>query len=222
MFSLAAQEILTCSVAKGDLLWAYISHSSELGGALLGGAAPAPGALRKMKADHSPFPSCSKVIIEGSVQFSSVTQLCLTLFDPMDCSTPGLPVHHHLLDLAQTHGHRAGDATKPSHPLSSPSPLPSIFPRISMFSNVSVLPIKWPKYWTFSFSIISSNKYSGLIFFNKKRSLCSPRDSRVFFNTTAEKHQLFSVPLTLWSNSQHPHMTTGKTIALTTQTFVGN
>ena len=68
MFSLAAQEILTCSVAKGDLLWAYISHSSELSGALLGGTAPAPGALRKMKADHSPFPSFSKVIIEGSVQ----------------------------------------------------------------------------------------------------------------------------------------------------------
>ena len=57
-----------------------------------------------------------------SVQFSSVTQLCPTLCDPMDCSTPGLPVHHHLLEFAQTHAHRVSDAIQPSHPLSSPSP----------------------------------------------------------------------------------------------------
>ena len=57
----------------------------------------------------------------SSVQFSSVTQLCLTLCDPMNCSTPGLPVHHQLLEFTQTHIHRVGDAIQPSHPLSSPS-----------------------------------------------------------------------------------------------------
>ena len=59
---------------------------------------------------------------ETTYQFSSVTQLCLTLCDPMDCSMPGLPVHHQLLELAQTHVHRVGDAVQPSHPLSSPPP----------------------------------------------------------------------------------------------------
>ena len=74
-------------------------------------------------------------------QFSSVTQLCLTLCDPMDCSTPGFPVHHQLPELAQTHVHRVGDAIQTSYPLSSPSPLPSIFPSISVFSKESVLHI---------------------------------------------------------------------------------
>ena len=58
----------------------------------------------------------------SQIQFSSVTQSCLTLCDPMDCSTPGFPVHHQLLELAQTHVHRVGDAIQPSHPLSSPCP----------------------------------------------------------------------------------------------------
>ena len=94
------------------------------------------------------------------VQFNSVTQSCLTLCDPMDCSTPGLPVHHQL--LAQTHVHQVGDAIQPSHPLSSPS---SIFPSIKVFSNESALRIRWPKYWSFLFSISPSNEYSGLISF---------------------------------------------------------
>ena len=100
-----------------------------------------------------------------SVQFSSVTQSCPTLCDPMDCSTPGLPVHHQKPELAQTHVHRVSDAIQPSHPLSSPSPLGSIFPSIRVFSNESVLRIRWPKYCSFSFSISASNEYSGLIFF---------------------------------------------------------
>ena len=98
------------------------------------------------------------------IQFSSVAQLCLTLCDPMDCSTPGLPVHHQLPELTQTHVHRVGDAIQPSHP----PPLfllPSIFPSIRVFSNESVFHIKWPKYWSFSFSICPSNEYSGLISF---------------------------------------------------------
>ena len=96
---------------------------------------------------------------------SSVARSCLVLCDPMDCSTPGLPVHHQLPELAQSHVHRVSDAIHPSHPLSSPSPLPSIFPSIRVFFNESILPIRWPKNWSFSFSISPSNEYSGLISF---------------------------------------------------------
>ena len=80
---------------------------------------------------------------------SSVAQLCLILFDPMDCSTPGFPVHRQLPELTQTHVHQVGDAIQPSHPLSFTSPSPSIFPSIRVFSNESVLLIRWPKYWSF-------------------------------------------------------------------------
>ena len=83
----------------------------------------------------------------------------------MDCSTQGFLVHHQLPELAQTHVHRVGDAIQPSHPLLSPSPPALIFPSNRVFCNESVLPIRWPKYWSFSFSISSSNEYSGLISF---------------------------------------------------------
>ena len=100
-----------------------------------------------------------------SVQFSSVAQSCPTLCDPMNCSTPGLPVHHQLPESTQTHVHRVGDAIKPSHPLSSPCLLPSIFPSIRVFSNELALRIRWPKYWSFSFNISPSNEHPGLISF---------------------------------------------------------
>ena len=90
--------------------------------------------------------------------------MCLTLCDPRDCSTPGYPVHHQLSELAHTHAHRVGDAIQPSHPLSSPSP-PAILPSIRVFSNESVLHIRWPKYRSFSFSITPPKEYSGLISF---------------------------------------------------------
>ena len=83
----------------------------------------------------------------------------------MDCSTPGFPIHHQLLELAQTHVPGVGDAIQPSHPLSSPSPPAFNFPRIRVFSNESVLHIRWPKYWSFSFTISPSNEHSGLISF---------------------------------------------------------
>ena len=98
----------------------------------------------------------------ASVQLNSVTQSCPTLCDPMDCSTPGLPVHHQLPEFTQTHVHRVGDGIQPSHPLSSPLLLPSIFPRTRVFSNESALHIRWPKCWSFSFSISSSNEHPGL------------------------------------------------------------
>ena len=90
--------------------------------------------------------------------YCSVAKLCLTLCDPMDYSTLSFPVLQYLQELAQTKVHRVSDAIQLSHPLSSPS-LPSIFPSIRVFSNESVLPIRWPKYWSFSFSISPSNEY---------------------------------------------------------------
>ena len=93
----------------------------------------------------------------------------------MDCSTPGLPVPHHLLRFAQIHVHCIGDAIQPSHPLMRSAPLPSVFPSIMDFSNESALHITWPKYW--SFIISPSNKYSGLISF-RIGSPCCPRDSQ--------------------------------------------
>ena len=97
-------------------------------------------------------------------QFSSVTQLCLTLCDPMDCSTPGFPVHHQLPELTQTHVHPVSDAIKPSHSLLPPSlPAFNLSNHIRIFSSESVLPIRWPKYWNFSFNISPSSEYSVLI-----------------------------------------------------------
>ena len=100
-----------------------------------------------------------------SQSVSSVTHSSPTLCDPMDCSTPGLSAHHQLPEPTQTHVHCVCDAIQPSHPLSAPSLPPSIFPSIRVFSNDSVLCIRWLKYWSFSFSISPSNKYSGLISF---------------------------------------------------------
>ena len=98
--------------------------------------------------------------------FSSAAQSCPTLCNPMECSTSGFPVHHQLPELAQALVHRVGNAIQPSHPPSSPLLLlPSIFPSIRVFSSESVRRIRWPKYWSFSFSISPSNEYSGLTSF---------------------------------------------------------
>ena len=91
---------------------------------------------------------CMKVKSE-----SEVAQSCLTLCDPMNRSTPCLPVHHQLPEFTQTHVHRVSDAIQPSHPLLSPSPLAPIPPSIRVFSNESTLRMRWPKHWSFSFSI---------------------------------------------------------------------
>ena len=96
-----------------------------------------------------------------SFQFSTVTQSCPTLCNPMNRSTPGLPVHHQLPEFTQTHIHRVSDAIQPSHPLSSPSVIP---PSIRVFSSESTLRMRWPKYWSFSFSIIPSKEISQYLF----------------------------------------------------------
>ena len=83
----------------------------------------------------------------------------------MNCSTPGLPVHHQIPEFTQTHVHRVSDDIQPSHPLSSPSPPAPIPASIRVFTNVSTLRMRWPKYWSFSFSIIPSKVIPGLISF---------------------------------------------------------
>ena len=102
--------------------------------------------------------SVSLISLFLSIHFSSVTQSCVTLCGPMNCSTPGFPAHPQLLELAQTHVSWVSDAIQPSHPLSSPS---SAF-NLSQHQGEQV---RWPKCWSFSFSLSPSNEYSGLISF---------------------------------------------------------
>ena len=141
-----------------------------------------------------------------SGQLSSISQSCLTLWDPVDCSTPGFPVHLHFWELTQTHVDRVGDAIQPSHPLSSPSSPAFHLSQHPVFSYESVLNIRWPKYGSFSFSISPSSEYSGLISFRMDWLISwQPKGlSRVFSNTTVQKHQSFSIRLCLQSNS-HIH-----------------
>ena len=132
-------------------------------------------------------------------QFSSVAQSCLTLCYPMDSNMPGLPVYHQLPEFTQTHVHWVGDAIQPSHPLLSPLLPPSIIPSIRVFSNESVLRIRWPKDWSFSFNISPSNEFQDWfpLGWTGWISLQSKGLSRVFSNTTVQKHQLFSAQLSL-------------------------
>ena len=101
----------------------------------------------------------------SSVQFSSVTQSCPTLCNPINRSTPSLPVHYQLPEFTQTHIHWVSDAIQASHPLSSPSPPAPNPSQHQVFSNRSTLRMRWPKYWSFSFSIILSKEIPGLISF---------------------------------------------------------
>ena len=130
----------------------------------------------------------------SSVQ--SLAKSCLTLCDPMDCSTPGLPVHHQLPESTQTHGWMV----MPSNHLILCHPLlllPSIFPSIRMFSNESALCIRWPKYWSFSFNISPSKENSGLTSLRMTGciSLQSKGLSKVSSNATVQKHQFVSAQL---------------------------
>ena len=154
--------------------------------------------------------------------FCSIAQLCSTLCDPMDCSMPGFPVLHQLLELAQTHVRWVDDAIQPSHPLFSPSPPAfNLSQHQGLFQELA-LRIRWPEHWSFSFSVSPSNVYSGLISFR-----ISWFDLLAVWGTlkSLQHHSLkasilqpsafFRVQLS------HPYMTTGEIIALTRQTFVG-
>ena len=140
----------------------------------------------------------------------------------MDCSMPGLPVHHQFPEFAQPHVHRVGDAIQPSHPLSSPSSPAFNLHSIMVFSNELTLHIRWPKYWSFSISISPSNAYSGLISFRINwfdllgvqgtlKSLLQHHSSKV---SILWHSGFFMVQLS------HPYMNTEKNISLTRQTYV--
>ena len=147
----------------------------------------------------------------------SVAQSCPALCHLMNWSTPGFPVHHQLLELAQTHAHSVGDAIQPSHPLSSPSP-PWYIPSIRVFSNESVLCIRWPKYWSFSFSISPSNEYSGLISF--RTDWFDQETLKSLLQHHSSKASIIWCSAFFIVQLSHLYMTTGKTIALTRRTFV--
>ena len=155
----------------------------------------------------------------SSVQLLSRVQLC----DPMDCSTPGLLVHHQLPEFTQTHVHWVSDAIQPSHPVIPFSsclqsfPASGSFPMSQLFASggqtigvstsASVLPMNTQDW--------SPLRWTGWI------SLLSKELSRVFSNTTFQKHQFFGTQALFIVQLSHPYVTTGKTIALTRRTFVG-
>ena len=139
----------------------------------------------------------------------------------MDYSTPGFPVHHQLPGLAQTHVHQVGDAIQP-YPLPSHLLPPSIFPSIRVFSSESVLLIRWPEYWSFSFRISPSKEYSGLI--SCRIGWLDLLAVQGTLKSHLQDHS--SKASVLWHLAfflvqlSHPYMTTGKPIALTRWTFV--
>ena len=142
-----------------------------------------------------------------SVQFSSITQSCRTLCDPMNHSTPGLPLHHQLLESTQTHVHQVGDAIQPSHPLSSPSPpAPNptqhqsfpmsqhftwVGPSIGVSASTSVLPMNTQDWSPLGWTGWTSLQSKGL--------------SRVFSNTTVQKHPFFG-DVKMWESNSHIHI----------------
>ena len=134
-----------------------------------------------------------------SVQFSSVSQSYPTLCKPMNCSMPSLPVHHQLLEFTQTHVHQVSDAIQPSHSLLSPSLPALIFPRVRVFSNESALCMRWPEYWSFSFSISPSNEHPGLISFRMDRldPLAIHGTPKSLLQHHSSKHQFFGAQLSL-------------------------
>ena len=138
----------------------------------------------------------------------------------MDGSTPGLPVHHQFPEFTQTHFHWVGDAIQLSHPLSSPSPPTfnlsqhqGLFKWVSSLHQVAKVLEFQLQHQSFQWIFRTDFLQDGLV-----GSPSYPRDSRVFSNTTVQKHQFFGAQVSLYS---HPYMTTGKTIALTRRTFVG-
>ena len=138
---------------------------------------------------------------------------------------PGFPVHHQLLELAQTHVHRVSESIQPSHHLSSLLLLPSIFPNIKIFSNASFLLNRWPKYWSFSFSISPSNEYSGLISFRfdwfDLLAVQGTLESLLQYHTHSSKASILHCSAYFIVQLSHAYVTTRKTIALTIRTFVG-
>ena len=166
---------------------------------------------------HSFLPA----LLQASVQFSSVAQSCPTLCDSVNCSTPGLPVHHQLPEFTQTHVHRISDAIQPSHPLLSPSPPAlslsqhqgfiqwvsashQVAKNIGVSVSISLFPMNTQDWYPLGWTCWISLQSKGF--------------SRVVSNTTVQKYQFFGSQL-FYSPTLNPYLTTGKTIPLTRQTF---
>ena len=159
----------------------------------------------------------------SSVQFSSIAQSCLTLCDPMNHSTPGLPVHHQLPEFTQTHAHRVSDAIQPSHPLSSsspPAPNPSQHPGLFQWVNSSR---KVAKVLEFQLQHQSFQWTPGLISFRTDwlDFLAVQGTLKSLLQHHSWKASIFQHSAFFTVQLSHPYMTTGKTIALTRWTFVG-
>ena len=146
------------------------------------------------------------------IQFSSITQSCPTLCDPMNHSTPDLAVHHQLPEFTQTHVHQVGDAIQPSHPLSSPSPPAPNTPSIRVFSSESTLCMRWPKYWSFSFSIFPSSEHPGLILFKTDwlDILADQGILKSLLQHHSSKASILRCSAFFIVQLSHPCMTTGK------------
>ena len=160
----------------------------------------------------------------GFLSFSSVQSLShVRLCHPMNRSTPGLSVQHQLLEFTQTHVHCVGDAIQPSHPLWSPSPPALNLSQHQVFSNESALCIRWPKYWSFSFNISPSNEHPGLISFGMDwlDLLAVQGTLKSLLQHHSSKASVLQYLAFFIVQHSHPHMTTGKTRALTGRTFVG-
>ena len=160
--------------------------------------------------------------MSSTVLLSSVAQLCLTLCDPMDCSTPGLPVHHQLLEFTQIHVHRIGDAIQPSHPLSSPSP-----PTFNLSQHQGLL--QW---------VSSSHQVAKVLEFQLQHQffqlifrtdlfrmdwldlLAVQGTLKSLVQHHSSKASILQCSAFFMAQLSHPYMTTGKTIALTRWTFV--
>ena len=155
-------------------------------------------------------------------QLSSVAQLCPSLCNPMNRSTPGLPVHHQLPEFTQTHVHQVGDATQPSYLLSSPSPpAPNPSQHQRLFQWVNSLR-EVAKYWSFSFNISPSNEHLGLISFRMEwlELLAVQGTLKSLLQHHSSKASIFRCSAFFTVQLSHPYMTTGKTIALTRWTLL--
>ena len=160
----------------------------------------------------------------AQVQFSSVTQSCLTLCDPMNRSTTDLPVHHQLPEFTQTHIHQVSDAIQPSHPLSSTSlSAPNPSQHQSLFQWVNSSQERWPKYWSYSFSIIPSKEIPGLISFRIDwlDILAVQGTLKSLLQHHSSKASILRCSAFFIVQLSHPYMTTGKIIALTRRTLAG-
>ena len=213
--SRSRQEFLTWT-AKDSNCW-FRRTTSHPWGLDLGSSSWSPAA--------SDFPCLTSFslngisVICGQNKFChcSVTQSCPTLCDPMDYSTPGFSILHHLLEFAQTHVHWVGDVIQPSHPLLSASPPAFNLSQHQVFSSELALCIRWPKYWGFSFSVSPSNENSGLISFRIDwfDLLAIQGTLKSFLQHHISKAIISQCSTFFMVQLSHPYTTTGKTIALT-------